>query len=145
MMRPEGRPNPDRSAEALAARLCALPRPPVPTDLEARLLANIRTELPIPRRRWGGWVGVAGALAAVCLLAVLTWLGRDGKDPVPAPGTNPPMHQVTPRPPDNSDRIAAWRETRRVLDGAEMAASTWPLQETSPIRVSTSIPPDLLQ
>jgi hypothetical protein len=30
------------------------------------------------------------------------------------------------------------------LDGADMPTFTWPLLETSPMRVSTTIPPDLL-
>jgi hypothetical protein len=117
----------------------------VPPDLEARLLATIPAELPIRRRRLGIWVGVAGALAAACLLAVLTWLGHDRKDRVPGHGTSPSAHRVVPRPADDPGRVAAWPETRRVLDGAELPAFTWPLPESSPTRVSTSIPPDLLE
>src|SRR5262249_55626403 len=140
-MHSERRPNPDRSPEALEARLRALPQPPVPAGLEARLLAAIPAAPPAPRRRWAVWVGLAGALAAACLLAVLAWPRRDGRGPDPsAPG--PP---VTPRPPDASDRLAAWREARRVLDGAEPSPFTWPLPETSPITAATAIPPDLLE
>jgi hypothetical protein len=138
------RPNPDESPEALEARLRALPRPPVPADLEARLLAAIPTETLVPPRRWAVWVGVAGALAAACLLAVLAWPRRDGKGPAPGPTPRESAHQATPRPPDDSDDLAVWREARRVLDGAEPPTFTWPLEETLPIRVSTSLPPDLL-
>ena len=34
-------PNSDRSLESLKARLRALPQPPVPRDLESRLLASV--------------------------------------------------------------------------------------------------------
>jgi hypothetical protein len=142
-MHPERHPNPDRSPEALEARLRALSPPPVPTGLEARLLATIPAEGPALQRRWAVWVGVVGALAAACLLGVLARTGRDGKNPAPSPPTTDSARQVTPRPPDDSAGIAAWLEARR-LDGAETATFIWPLQETSPMRVSTPIPPDLL-
>jgi hypothetical protein len=143
-MHPERRPNPERSPEALEARLRALPPPPVPAGLEARLLAAIPVATPVPRRRRAVWVGAAGALAAACLLAVLAWPGRDGENPFPSPPTSAAPRQVTPRPPDDSAGLAARLEARRVLDGAELSPFTWPLQETSPLRASTSIPPDLL-
>jgi capsular exopolysaccharide synthesis family protein len=44
--------------------LRALPPPPVPAELEARLLATIPAKLPAPRRRWPMWVSVVGALAS---------------------------------------------------------------------------------
>ncbi len=40
------RPNSDRSLESLEARLRALPQPPIPGELEARILAAIRPERP---------------------------------------------------------------------------------------------------
>jgi hypothetical protein len=143
-MHPERRPNTDRSPEALEARLLALPQPAVPADLEARLLAGIPVETLFPRRRWVVRVGVIGALAAACLLAVLAWRWRDGKDKFPAPHSNESAHKETPRPPDDSDGTAPLREYHRVLDGGDMPAFTWPLAETSPLTVLTSIPPDLL-
>jgi len=136
--------NPDRSPESLEARLRALPLPPVPADLEPRLLASIPAEVPTRRRRWAVWLGAAGALAAACLLVVLVWRGRSGRDPVPSPPTRDSAHQVTPRPPDDSASIARWLEARRILDEAETPTFTWPLEETSPLTVSTSVPPDLL-
>src|SRR5437868_3399685 len=140
-MHPERRPNPDRSAESLEARLRALPRPPVPADLEARLLAAIPATMPIPRRRGAVWVG---ALAAACLLIVLIWRGHGGRDPVPNPGTNESARKVPPPSLDDSARMAPWLKARRDLDGAEMPTFTWPIEETSPMKVSTAIPPDLL-
>jgi len=165
-MRPETPSNLGRLPESLEAKLRALPQPPVPADLEARLLATIPAEIPIPQRRWAVWAGVVGPLAAACLLAVFTGLQHDGKNPVPGPGTRKSTHPVTVtrpgtsasaaapgprlptrptlRQPDDDSGIAAWWAARRVLDGAELPAFTWPLQETSPIVVPTSIPADLL-
>jgi hypothetical protein len=144
-MHSEQRPNPDRSPEALEARLHALPQPPVPAGLETRLLAAIPAKLPSPRRSWAVRVGVAGVLAA-CLLAFLAWLGRDGKGPVPrSPSTEPEITSLpaTPRPPDDNAGVAVWLETRRVLEGGEPPAFAWPLEETPPLTVSTAIAPDL--
>jgi hypothetical protein len=145
----ERRPNPDRSLEAVAARLRALPQPAVPDGVEARLLAAIPAGRPIPRRRRVLWAGMAGALAAACLLAALAWLGRDGKGPVPSPSMHESAHaQGAGLPPalrpDHSAGIAPWLEARRALDGGEMPTFTWPLQKASPLRGLTSIPHDLL-
>src|SRR5262249_5165711 len=126
MMHPERRPSPQRSPESLEARLRALPQPPVPADLEGRLLAAIPAEKPIGRRR-AAWIGAVGALAAACLLAVLVWPER-GTDPIT--GTIRPVHPVASSP-DDSASIAAWRQSRRVLDGAEPPAFTWPLEATA--------------
>src|SRR5260370_22901790 len=77
-------PNSDQSLESLEARLRALPPPPVPGDLETRLLSAIPAEMPTweqgsgSRRRWMVWVGLAGALAAACWLIVLSWPRSDG-------------------------------------------------------------------
>jgi ferric-dicitrate binding protein FerR (iron transport regulator) len=142
-MQPERRPNPDRSPESLEARLRALPQLRVPADLEARLLAAIPTEMPIPRRRAFRF-GAVGALAAACLLAVLVWPRGDIENPVPGRGKDTSALQDSPRSPDDSASIAAWREARRVPDGAEMPTFTWPVRETLSIRISTSISPDLL-
>ncbi len=142
-MHPERRPNPERSPEALEARLRALPRPPVPAGLEARLLAAIPAERPVVRRRAIRFVA-AGALAAACLLAVLAWPRRDGEKSIPSLPTGESVRQVITRPPDDGAGVPTWREARRVLDGAEMPPFTWPIEETSPIAVSTSLPPDLL-
>ena len=139
-MHPQRRPDPDRTPEALAARLRALGAPPVPAGLEARLLADIPAERPTARRRWAVAAGLVGALAAACVLALLAWPRRDVQR---SPGTSPVVRQHTPRPPDD-DRIVGWREARQVLDVTATPTFNWPLQETPPLRRSTSIPPDLL-
>jgi hypothetical protein len=90
------------------------------------------------------WVVLAGALAAACLVAVLAWTWRYLENLVPRPSTTELAHQVTPRPPGDSPRSPAWWEARRVLEEAEMPPFTWPLEEDSPIRVSTSMPSELL-
>jgi hypothetical protein len=143
-MPPEMRPNSDRPREALEARLRALPQPPVPADLEARLLATIPAAVPGPRRHPAVWVGVGGALAAACLLAVLAWSGRDGERPVPSPPTSASALQAPSRPPDGAAGLPVWLEARRNPDGPDMPPFTWPLEEKSAFKVSTSIPPDLL-
>ena len=73
-------------------------------------------------------VGVVGGLAAAGFIAFCIWPGRDGKNPGASPPANESAHQVTPQPPVANDRIAAWRQYRRVLDGDEMPTFTWPLQ-----------------
>jgi hypothetical protein len=121
-----------------------LPPPPIPADLEARLLAAIPAQLPIPQRRWAAWAGAVGTLAAACVLVVLAWPGRDNKNTVPSPPTSQPAAQVKPRPPEGPASIAALLKARRDLDEPEPPTFTWPLPETPPITLSTSIPPDLL-
>ena len=143
-MNPERHPNPDQSLEALEARLRALPQPPIPADLEARLLATIPAERSIPRRRWGIRVGAIGALAAACLLVAIAWPRRDGENSIRGLKTIESAHKVTRRLPDDSAPIASLRAARKVLDETEPPTFTWPLPEPSPIRFSSSIPPDLL-
>jgi len=128
-MHSERRPNPDRSTESLEIRLRALPQPPVRADLEARLLANIPAAMPIPRRSWAGVAGAVGGLAAAGLLAFFTLPGRDGKNRLSNAPTNKSAHQVESRPLVANDRIAAWRQYRRALDGEELPTFTWPLPE----------------
>ena len=139
-MHPDRRLNPDRSPEALERSLRALPQPPVPADLEARLLASIPAAMPVSRRRWVVWMGVAGAVAAACLVAVVSWHAINDK-------SLPEMVIVTPVPlkvPLDAGGIASWRVARGVIDASDLPAFAWPLAETAPITVFTSIHPDLL-
>src|SRR5216683_5851927 len=114
-------PKLDRSAESLEARLRALPPPPVPSDLEARLLAAIPASAPsavrrsqLLPRRWLVWAGVGGALAAASLLVVLFWpkSSREDLNRIKAGFAN----QDTPRPPHDSPDIAHVQFARQVRD-----------------------------
>jgi|GEM_PF-6478270 len=148
-MQPQKRPNSDRSPEALAARLRALPAPPIPGDLEARLLAAIPAEMPrgarVSRpRRWAVWAGAAVVLAAACLLVAL-WAKHEGSGSeqqtvpvVPQPST------LASAPKAGSPAMVPWLQVRRGLDGEERETFTWPIQEKPPLMVSSSISPDLL-
>jgi hypothetical protein len=113
---------------------------------EQSVAGQSRLEEPRSRRpqRRAVKVAMAGALAAACLLAVFAWPGHDGVDPLPPSPAGSLANQVRARSQDDSARISGWLETRRLLNGAEMAAFNWPLPETSPFDRSRSFPPDLL-
>jgi len=139
-MHPERRPKPDRSRESLKAKLRALPPPPIPGDLEARLLAAIPARM---RRRhyWGVGLGLVGAAAAACLIVVLMWPRRDQTGALPMPPQTASVPRTAPQTPDDATaRLAAWR----VRGGEQVAAFAWPLEETSPMRATATIPPELL-
>jgi hypothetical protein len=95
-------------------------------DMRKHLPGGFRSQRPLTTLRRS--VGVVGGLAAAGVVALFIWPGRDGKNPVASPPTNESAHQVAPQPPVTNDRIASWRQYRRVLDGEEMPTFTWPLQ-----------------
>jgi hypothetical protein len=143
-MQPERHPNTEHPFESLEARLRSLPPAVIPADLEERLLATVpAAERPRPRRRQV-WPGLAVALAAACLLAILVWQGRQGKKPVPRPNNDVIVQPVQPHPQDAPADAVTWREARRDLNVEQAPAFTWPLAETAPIQETKSIPPDLL-
>jgi hypothetical protein len=156
-MRPQPRPNADRSPESLEARLRALPPPPVPRHLEARLLAAIpaKASNEMLRLAYGSrfrplavWARAVVAVAAACLLSVVLWPGPRSKMTAPNLVANPekrqPALQDTPEQPGHSFSIASCLEAARDLDGAEQPLFTWPIHEKSPLMVSTATRPDLL-
>jgi hypothetical protein len=143
-MHSDSRSNPSRSSESLEARLRALPRPVVPADLEDRLIAAIPAQIPLVRPRWAVWGGVAGTLAAACVLAFLAWPRTPGIMPAPSPPSQGAVHEVASRPPDDDASLAAWPLARRLPEGAETLTFRWPIADTSLIRAGASIPPDLL-
>jgi hypothetical protein len=111
-------------------------------------LAELDGELlsaPIVRprrsRRWAVWCGVAGALAAACVLAILAWPRKGVKDPLPSPRANE-MAQHGNGAPADSDNLATWRQSRQAIEDAEVSFR-WPLPEPAPVRVGVSIPSDL--
>ncbi len=149
-MLPQRRPISDRSSESLEARLRALPPPPVPVDLEARLLAAIPAEtshkMPrvargFGRRRLLAWAGAAAGLAAVCLLAVLLRPGPVIKKSVPRvvlKTENKATRPIKSGQPGDALTITSWLEARRNLDSPESPQFTWPIQEQSPLMVSST-------
>ena len=150
------RPNLDRSPESLEGRLRALPRPPVPSGLEARLLAVIparpsnNDELPrLVRRASRQWrltilAGASVAAAAACLLAVRFRPEREDQhtDPIHVadPGSTKSRHQAAPRPKQSDP---PWFTALHDLVETEMPTFTWPIQEKSPLMLSTALRPDL--
>jgi hypothetical protein len=108
--------------------------------VEARGNASPRRE-PSGRRRQrrAVWAGVSGSLAAACLIALLAWPGRDGKDTIPNPGRIQTVQRVSAQPPDGSNGLAALLALRRALNETEMPAFAWPFENS----VSTSSPLDL--
>jgi hypothetical protein len=127
--------------ESLETRLRALPPLPVPAELEACLLAAIPTEIPCQepiadssRRRWISWAGLAGALAAACLLVMLVWLRNHGKE----------TELVKKNEGSSSNGNPSLNREARQDPGASLGTFNWPLEESSPMLASTAIPPDLL-
>jgi hypothetical protein len=151
------RPNSDRSPESLESRLRALPQPPVPGNLEARILAAIPgktfNEIPRPvrgsrRRRMAVWAGAAATVAAFCLLAVRFWSGPGGENRhslVVADSQNSESaHHVAFQQPVAFVWTTPWLKAGQDLEGMETPTYTWPIQEESPLMVSTALRPDLL-
>ena len=151
--------------ESLEARLRRLPPPPVPADLESKLLAAIPVGVssgaasgvalaprvlpaltqPGSPGRWVRWIGGVSALAAACLLIVLVWPKRDGQKPMPGPKVDRsvasgPANSVSPQ----SSQDTPWLQARRAPDDLKLAPFTWPIEETRPMTVASSIPGDLL-
>jgi hypothetical protein len=148
-------PNSDRSLESLEARLRALPPPPVPAELEGRILASVSAspaqndERPrLARTASGRWrftvrAGGSIAAAAVCLLAIRFWPETDNKPTAPIlvvvpESTKYPGHGT---PLLRSD--SPWFMAHQDLVETEVPAFTWPIQEKSPVMVSTALSPDL--
>jgi hypothetical protein len=136
-------PDPDRSRESLEERLRALPRPPLPLELEARLLAAAPSRLPLLRRRWPIWISAAAALAAACMVAVFAWPRPDVPRAVTGPLAGGPAERVVAPPSHEYPSIAAWRQIRGLSDGD--TTYTWPIDEIRPLRASPSIPAELLE
>jgi hypothetical protein len=133
---------PERSEkpDSLEARLRRLPPPAVPAELEARLLAGIPARAL--SRRWT-WYAVT-ALAAACLLIALLW--PKGKEDKPDQNdnnfaNNGSSNSVRPQTP--ADAIAPWSQAR-ASDEPKLPPFSWPVEETTHVTLSSSIPSDLL-
>ncbi len=169
-MRPERSPKP--GPESLEARLRRLPPPPVPADLESKLLAAIPARVSFPvhnsraasgaalaprvlpaltqpgspgRWRWVRLIGGVSALAAACLLIVLAWPKSDGQKSKPDPQKNHLAAAGSTNPVSpQSPQDTPWLQARRAPDDLKLAPFTWPIEETKPMTVARSIPGDLL-
>jgi hypothetical protein len=95
------------------------------------------------KRRWAIWIGVGGAVAAACLLAVLARPVRNGNDPVRS-GKENDIVKVTPDAPDNSARNLVPRQKWRIPDEEDGPRFQWPLPQASRVSALTSFSPDPL-
>jgi len=133
-----------------------LPPPPVPVDLAARLLAAIPTEASpkmqrVARgfgRRLASWAGAAAVVAAGCLLAVFLRPGPGSKKHAPSVVSNTQntkaIGPVKTQQSGNALTVTSWLGARRDLDPAASPLFTWPIQEESPLMVSSTQRLDLL-
>ena len=135
---------PERSEkpDSLEARLRRLPPPPVPADLEARLLAGIAAKPMIRQWRWTRWIGGVSALAAACLLIVLAWPKGEGQkavlDSKDRVTTTSPTPSVPPRSPQGTLKV------QRDPDDLQLPPFSWPVEETTHVTLTSSMPSDLL-
>jgi hypothetical protein len=154
--------HPEQHSELLEARLRALPPPPVPRDLEARLIAAVppagTNPLP-PETTRIGWrapirkqrrrlflAAVASGLAAACLLTFLGWRARrpEAIVPVVLPHGSDSVRRDSSPVLETDAKLAPRLEARRVLGGSEQGAFVWPVESPMPATLASRIPPDLL-
>jgi hypothetical protein len=122
--------------DPLELELSALRPNDVSTGLRQRVEQSLAEVRPSKLRRVR-WIALAGGLAAACLgLALLRWQGgqhrNEGKKAVPNPVPSESVdHAPTPLPQGYQENIDA-------------PTFTWPVEESSPLRASMSIPSELL-
>jgi hypothetical protein len=155
-MRSRRPPNSNEPLESLEARLRALPRAPVPGGLESRLLAAMpvrasnvtrRSAFAVRPRHFVIWAAASIATAASCLLVIRFWPEPNDRHTAASVVLNPETtdfaRPLPDRQPDNSHRILPWFQDRLDPDDTEMPTYSWPIQEKSPLMVSTALRPDL--
>jgi hypothetical protein len=138
---------PERSEkpESLEARLRRLPPPPVPADLEARLLASIPERAPIRSRRWTWWTGALTALAAACfLIGILSHKGDRQKSDQKNNGFAADDSKNSIPRSSSQDKVSDRLQAQRDPDDLKLPPFTWPVDEPSHVTLSSSIPSDLL-
>ena len=86
------------------------------------------------RQRWAVWVGVAGGLAAACVIAVIAWQGRDVKDKAAIARTSEPDLRLPSHPPGDLISLAP----RRDPDLIDLPVFAWPFENS----ISASSPLD---
>jgi hypothetical protein len=139
------RPDPNRSPEALEARLRALPQPRIPAALKARLLATAPPVKPLPRERWAARAVVLAVTSAAGVMIVLNWRPQHEGELLRSPAASEPRRHDIERPSFESTSIASLRTDHRLLDEQNPPAFTWPLDASATLRASISIPADLLE
>ena len=151
-MRRRELPDVDRFPESLEARLRSLTPPPVPGDLEARILAAIPVVTPHVRNlslRRRPLLAVASiASVAACFLVVFVLQSLQH----PIGGVQDPVLVVTPDGNQSEQvqtgeslNIVARLEDRRGLNELELPMFSWPIHETSAWMDSKAIPRDVLE
>src|SRR5262249_50731730 len=131
--------------ESLEARLRRLPAPPVPADLEARLLARIPARVPIRSRRWIWWTGALSALAAACfLIGILSHKGDRQKSGQKNNGFAADGSENSIARSSSQDKVSARLQAQRDPDLLKLPPFTWPVDEANHVTLSSSIPSDLL-
>ncbi len=118
------------------------PRPEHVDGLRALLLDRLGP--PRLARPWKTWLLMGSGLAAACLLGALAWPRHDVENTIKSNDVILSTQKVTIQLPDHASINVAWLDARRGLDVSEIPTFSWPVQESSPLTVSTSIPPDLL-
>jgi hypothetical protein len=118
------------------------PRPQHIAELRALILSRLGPPRS-GRRPMTLWL-VASGLAAACLVVVLVWPRGDGKSEALGLSGRQSTDPIAAGRRAEPSSIAAWGNVRRDLDLAELPDFSWPLQESSRLCRSTSIPVDLL-
>jgi hypothetical protein len=121
----------DEPFDPLGARLRALPDPPVPARLEARLLANLNVQVTRPRfpRPWARWAVAAAALIAAGFITLTVW---------PRSRTQMPeaLRQKASESTPPTSALALAQRSPGSPEAADVPAFRWPVQEQSPLTAS---------
>lgn len=125
------RDDPDGAPDRLAARLRAMPDPPVPNGLEARLLSCLNAEVHPPRaaRRRVRWAVAAGGVIA----AGVAGLVHGPRPPGDLPDESPPSASGPVAP---SAVPAVARGSGPETETPDLPGFRWPIQERSPLTAS---------
>jgi anti-sigma factor RsiW len=126
--------------QELAAESGSLVRGKFESAVSSSLRRTRETNRSNPRL-WRRRLGVACALAAACFLALLAWKAFPGKTASDGDYISPLDLASKPL---NEDAVAALPMGTRLNKQATLTHFTWPVEEHTPIRVGSSIPPDLL-
>jgi hypothetical protein len=124
--------------DPLEAELSQLQPQEISPDLRRRV-AECLADRPHPRGRAIWRLALAAGLAAALLLSAHVWHGRKERKGAPPPESSELVHDSRP---EASAQVKAWP---RELDETLPPRFVWPLKETLPVGVSTSVPADLLE